>query len=170
MIYRQQGQTVAIFPQAGGRCGLLPLGACEWAMPAAPVISGVGKKRKKEKNSLQPSTTHFCSHSPRNIPALQLPLPNALGDAQMLDHCPPSQDPTTRRSWYSTSCVGYVGWGTSCVVCRWQGQTTAVITDSRGGHGPPPPGIPEQEPLRVPTTSESTAEEDIVMEHHLLLL
>ena len=50
------------------------------------------------------------------------------------------------------------------------GKTTAVITDSRGGHGPPPRGIPEGEPLAAPTTSEGTTEKDITMEHHLLLL
>lgn len=50
-----------------------------------------------------------------------------------------------------------------------RGQTTTVISDSRGRRGPPLPGIPEQEPLSAPTTSEGTIE-DIVMEHHLLLL
>ena len=55
------------------------------------------------------------------------------------------------------------------MVYRWQGQTT-VITDSRGGRGPLPLGVPEQAPLVAPTTSEGTAEKDIVTEHHLLLL
>ena len=53
---------------------------------------------------------------------------------------------------------------------RWQGQTTKVISDSRGGHGPPPLGVPEQAALAVPITSEDTTEEGIVTEHHLLLL
>ena len=56
------------------------------------------------------------------------------------------------------------------MVCRWQGQTTAVITDSRGGHGPLQLGIPEKEPRAAPATSEGTTEEDIAMEHHLLLI
>ena len=60
--------------------------------------------------------------------------------------------------------------GASCAVCRWRRQTTAVISDSRGGRGPLPLGIPEQEPLAAPTTSEGTTEEATAMEHHLLLL
>ena len=44
------------------------------------------------------------------------------------------------------------------------------LSDSRGGHGPSPLWIPEQEPLAAPTTSEGTTKEDIVTEHHLLLL
>ena len=49
---------------------------------------------------------------------------------------------------------------------RWQGQTTTVITDSRGGHGPLPLGVPKQAPLVAPITSE----EGIAIEHRLLLL
>ena len=44
--------------------------------------------------------------------------------------------------------------GASCVVCRWQGQTAAVITDSSGGHHLLPLGLPEQAPLVTPITSE----------------
>ena len=47
------------------------------------------------------------------------------------------------------------------MVYRWWGETTVVITDSRGGHGPPPLGSPEQEPLAAPNTSEGTTEEDV---------
>ena len=65
---------------------------------------------------------------------------------------------------------GLSGQGASRVVCKWQGQTTAVISDSKGGRGPLLLGIPEQESLAAPTTSEGTTEKDIVMEHHLLLL
>ena len=56
------------------------------------------------------------------------------------------------------------------MVYRRQGRTTAVITDSRGGCGPPPLGIPEQTALAAPITSEGNTEEGIVTEHHLLLL
>ena len=52
------------------------------------------------------------------------------------------------------------------MVYRWWGQTTTVITDSRGGHGPIPLGVPEQAPLVAPITSE----EGVVIEHYLLLL
>ena len=52
------------------------------------------------------------------------------------------------------------------MVYRWQGQTTAVITDSRDGHGLLPIGIPEQAPPVVPITSE----EGIAIKHKLLLL
>ena len=56
------------------------------------------------------------------------------------------------------------------MVYRWQGQTTLLIPDSRGGNGLPPLGVHEQVPLVVLITSEGTTEEDIVTEHHLLLL
>ena len=63
-----------------------------------------------------------------------------------------------------------MGQGVSYMVCRWQGQTTTVISDSRGGCGPPPLGISEQKSLAAPITSEGTTEKDIEKEHHLLLL
>ena len=77
MIYRQQGQTAAVFSEAEGRHGLLPFWACEWALPLAPVTSGVGKikKKKEKKRSPQPSATPCCSHAPGNTHALQLSLP-----------------------------------------------------------------------------------------------
>ena len=55
------------------------------------------------------------------------------------------------------------------MICRWQGQTTTVIPDSRDGCGPPPLGITEQKPLAAPTTWEGTTE-DSVTEHHMWLL
>ena len=54
----------------------------------------------------------------------------------------------------------------SCMVYRWQGQTTTVITDSREGHGLLPTGVPEQVPPAVLIASE----ESIAIEHKLLLL
>ena len=86
MIYRWQGQTSVVISEARRRHGLPPLGACEWAPLAIPVTSGVGKKEKKR--VLQPSTIHRCSRSPENTPTLQVPLPNALGDAQTFGHSP----------------------------------------------------------------------------------
>lgn len=56
------------------------------------------------------------------------------------------------------------------MVYGWRGQTTVIISDSRGGHGPPPLGVCELAPLVAPVTSEGTTEEGIVTEHHLLLL
>ena len=47
MIYRWQGQTVAVLSEARGRRGLPPLGACEEAPPVTPVTPGVAKKEKK---------------------------------------------------------------------------------------------------------------------------
>ena len=52
------------------------------------------------------------------------------------------------------------------MVYNWQGQTTTVITDSRGRHGLLPLGVPEQAPLAAPITSE----EGIAIKHYLLLL
>ena len=46
------------------------------------------------------------------------------------------------------------------------GQTTAVITNSRGGRGPLPLGVPEQAPPSFPITSE----EGTAIKHKLLLL
>ena len=51
--------------------------------------------------------------------------------------------------------VWSIGWG----------QTTAVITDSRDGHGLLPVGVPEQAPPAVPIISE----EGITIKHKLLL-
>ena len=86
MIYRWQGQTVAVVSEARGKRGLPPLGTCEWAQPATPVTSGVGKKEKNR--ALQQSTMCCCPYSPGNTPTLQLPLSNTLGRAQTLGHCP----------------------------------------------------------------------------------
>ena len=62
--------------------------------------------------------------------------------------------------------------GTGCCLHGLQvvGETTRVIPDSRGGRGPPPLGILEQNSLAAPTASEGTKEKDIMTEHHLLLL
>ena len=85
MIYRWQGKTAAVISEARGKHGLAPLGACEWAPPATPVTSGIGKKEKKR--ALQPSTKHCCSHSPGSTPTLLLPLTNILGSTHMPDLC-----------------------------------------------------------------------------------
>ena len=52
------------------------------------------------------------------------------------------------------------------MVYRWQGQTTIVVTDSRGSHGLLPLGVPEQAPPVVLITSEEGA----AIKHKLLLL
>lgn len=62
-------------------CGLSPLGACEWAPSAAPVNTGVGKK----KECTATRTTCIALTSLGNTPALQLPQPNFLGGTQTLD-------------------------------------------------------------------------------------
>ena len=55
------------------------------------------------------------------------------------------------------------------MVYRWWGQTTTVISESRGRHGPPPLRVPEQAQLAALITSEGTTEEDIVTKHQLFL-
>ena len=50
------------------------------------------------------------------------------------------------------------------------GANTTVITDSRGGCGPPPLGVCEQVPPEAQVTSESGIEEGSATEHHPLLL
>ena len=57
----------------------------------------------------------------------------------------------------------------SCLAYRWWGKTISVISDSRGGCGPPLLGVYEQAPLADPVTSEGTTEEGIKTKHHLLL-
>ena len=59
---------------------------------------------------------------------------------------------------------------TSCMIYRQQGQSPAAISDTRGGHGPPPLLVCEQAPPVVPVTSEDRKEEDTAIEHHPLLL
>ena len=51
------------------------------------------------------------------------------------------------------------------MVCRWWGQTTAVINASRGGRGPLPLRFPEQAQFAAPITSD----EGIAIENYLLL-
>lgn len=55
------------------------------------------------------------------------------------------------------------------MVYRWWGQSTTDISDSRGGYGLPPLGVPEQA-LVAPITSEGTKEEGTETDHLLLLL
>ena len=61
-------------------------------------------------------------------------------------------------------CVG------SCVVYRQQGQTTAVISGTRGGRGLLPLGVCEQAPLAASVTSEVSKEEGTATNHQWLLL
>ena len=72
VIYRQRGQTTAVISETRGGCGLPPLGVCEQALPGAPVISEVSKKRGHCKRptpvvSLAPLGTHppCCCHCQR---------------------------------------------------------------------------------------------------------
>ena len=60
--------------------------------------------------------------------------------------------------WQDTSCTGH----------KWLGQTATGISDSRGGHGPPPLGLHEQAPPMVPVTSGFAAKKGTTTEHHLL--
>ena len=66
--------------------------------------------------------------------------------------------------------MGQVGWGASCMVYGWQGQTTAVVSDYRGGYGPPPLGVHEQAPFVAQITLEGTREVNKAIKHHPLLL
>ena len=127
-------------------------------------------QRSAKKRTLQQSTTCCCSHPSGNTLALLLSRPNTLGSTHTYLINVTSQGPATRSSLCSTSCMGQVEWGASCMVYSWWGQTTGVISDSRGGSGLPPLGICEQAPLATPITSEGTTEEGTVTKHHPLLL
>ena len=56
------------------------------------------------------------------------------------------------------------------MVYKQWGQTTTVISDSRGGPGPPTLGDHEQVLPVALATSEVSTEEGTANEHHLLLL
>ena len=116
------------------------------APPATPVNSGAATKEKRG----------YCKQAAYAVDLTLLGTHASYRcHCQMLWVTPrylvtvPSQDPTTRSNWWSTSCMGQ---GASCVVCRWQGQTTTVILDSRGGHDPLPLETPEQKSLAAPFT------------------
>ena len=83
---------MVVFLEARGRRGLSPLQACEWALPAVPVTSGIDKNKQTNKQTknrpLEPSNIHYGFHPPGNMPTLQLSLANAVGNAQTFDHCP----------------------------------------------------------------------------------
>ena len=53
---------------------------------------------------------------------------------------------------------------------RQQGQTAAIISDSRGVCGPPPLGVGEQAPPAEPSHLRGWQEEGTATEHHLLWL
>ena len=114
-----QGRTTAIISDTRGGHGPPTLGVCEQAPPAAPVTSEFGKKW-----ALQPSTTGCCSHSSGNTSALLLPLPNVLGTTYTCLITVTSQDPATRSSLHSISCMA-----------KWDEVFLAWPT---GGGGKPP--------------------------------
>ena len=59
--------------------------------------------------------------------------------------------------------------GTSYMIYSRWGQTKAVISDTRGRHGPPPLGVHEQALPAAPVTSEVHKEAGSATKHHLLL-
>ena len=63
-------------------------------------------QRLTEKRVLQPSTTRCCPHSPGNVTAQLLPLPNALGTTYTSLIPVTPQDAETRNSLHSLSCMG----------------------------------------------------------------
>ena len=109
MIYRQQGQITVVISETRGRCGLPPPGACEWAPTAAPVTSGVGKKKKKN--------IWHCNKAPPTVALTLLGTHPPFHPAAATAKCSlwavprglitnPSQDPVTRSSLCITSCMG----------------------------------------------------------------
>jgi len=62
------------------------------------------------------------------------------------------------------------GWVLRLMLQGRRGQTTAVISETRGRHGLPPPGVCEQPPTVAPVTSEVGKKEGTATEHCPLLL
>ena len=166
-IYRWQGQTVVVISEKRGRCGFPPLGTCEWAPPATPVISGVGK-RKKEGTATKHHTlltslpwehtrpaaaTAKCSEGHPDTWSLSLPKTLQLG--------PAGAEPPVWAGWERVLLAWSAGGGGKLP----QLSLTPEVRVSHYHQG----GISEQKSLAAPTISEGTIE-DIGMEHHLLLL
>ena len=95
VICRWQGQTAVDFSEARGRCGLPPLGACEWPHLQSQSPQGLAKKKKGH-----------CNQAPHVVALMSLEthLPCSC-HCQTLWVAPRclitflSQDPTTRSSW-----------------------------------------------------------------------
>ena len=124
-------------------------------------------KKKKKRGSATEHYPLLGSNSPGITPFLLLPLPNALGNTQMLDHCP---FPRPNNQEQLVQHLLHVLSGTGCFLRGLQGwgQTTTVISDSRGGCG-----CHLQGSMNSTTCSlnhfKGTTEEGFVTEHHLLL-
>ena len=61
---------------------------CCWRYPNKNHLQPQTSQRAPQRRTLQQNTTYCCSRCPGSISTLQLPLPNILGSAQMLDYCP----------------------------------------------------------------------------------
>lgn len=94
------------------------------------------------------------------------PLPWAMGDREPLMQATCARVPLEQaKSSEELSMMKHL-------LCNLQaaGTNTAVISDTRGGHGLPPLGVHEQAPPAAPGTSEVGTEEVIATEYHILLL
>ena len=141
-------------------CSLPPLGICEQAPPIAPITSevskGEGTATMHHPLLLSLPWEHTCPASATakcSGPHLHMP-----------DHChipgPCNEEQPVQHLLHGLS-------KTVCFLHGLQvaGQTTTVISNSRGVHRLPPLRVCDQAPLAAPVTSEGTTEEGIVTEH-----
>ena len=109
-----------------------------------------GWQKKEKKRALQPNTIGCCLHSPANTLTLKPPLPNtgwqpdtwSLSLPKILQLGAAGAAPPAWAKWNRVLLV----------VCKQQGQTAAVIPDSRGGCGMLLLEVSEQKSLAAPFT------------------
>ena len=61
---------------------------CDWGYLNKIHLQPQPPQRAPQRKISQQHNNCCCSHSPGSTPALLLPLPNTLGSAKTLDHCP----------------------------------------------------------------------------------
>ena len=90
-----------------------------------------------QRSVLQPSATHYFSHSPRNTQAWLLPLPNALGSSYTcLMATVTFQGPTTRSCWVTSLCVLVTVKGPATRHCILALPFASISLEAQAGHIP----------------------------------
>ena len=95
LLWAKRDRGLLAWPAGGrGKLPQLPLtpevgmAHCHWEYLNKNPLQPQPPQRAPWRMTLQENTTCYFSCSPGSTPTLLLPLPNALGSSQMLDHCP----------------------------------------------------------------------------------